>query len=179
MTPPNRPESAPNRKEPVSDVTQNTAKEKARAALDAGEVDMDALKGLIDGYVEATGRTDLSIESAAWALLGIDRQKKEVSEARAERSQIVERRAETGGSFQPEELLYAAASRCPCGAGLAYPKEMGIHGWWDCSAILTRTADGLVEHTAKLPFAFYEIKSEDQPSSMGATTRPKPSGETP
>lgn len=78
-------------------------------------------------------------------------------------------------------LTYAAYSRCPCGAGLAYNESCQLDsvfkwpysGYWDCSAILLGTADEGVKHTAKLPFAFYEIKSEDQPSARGATTRPK------
>lgn len=49
--------------------------------------------------------------------------------------------------------------------------------FWDCSAILLGTAipsgaPGAVKHEARLPFAFYEIKSENQPSAGGVTTRP-------
>lgn len=79
------------------------------------------------------------------------------------------------------KLVYSATARCPCGAGLAYPEggpgdESSPHRWpyngyWDCSAIMAGTADPEVTHTAKLPFAFYEIKSEDQPSARGASTR--------
>ncbi len=78
------------------------------------------------------------------------------------------------------KLIYAATSRCPCGAGLAYdPAAKGEGVWrgpsyWDCSAILLGTADKGVQHTDKLPFAFYEIKAEGQPSAQGATTRPSP-----
>ncbi len=74
------------------------------------------------------------------------------------------------------KLVYAAKSRCPCGAGLAYvPGNPG--GEWDCSAILLGEAipmdkPGSVQHTAPLPFVFYEILSENQPSAEGATTRP-------
>lgn len=76
-------------------------------------------------------------------------------------------------------LVYAAYSRCPCGAGLAHPEGMGAKGHWDCSAILLGTAipsgqPGAVQHTAQLPFTFYEVKSERQPSANGATTRPTP-----
>lgn len=83
-----------------------------------------------------------------------------------------------------KKLVYAATSRCPCGAGLAYDPDDSGEGTvfrgpsaWDCSAILLGAAipagqPGAVEHTDKLPFAFYEIKSEDQPSAGGATTRP-------
>lgn len=78
-------------------------------------------------------------------------------------------------------MTYAATQRCPCGAGLAYDESCydetstfhrPYNGYWDCSAILTGTADTGVTHTARLPFAFYEIVSEDQPSARGATTRP-------
>lgn len=80
-----------------------------------------------------------------------------------------------------KQLRYAATARCTCGAGMAYEPggESGkpIHGYWDCSAILTGTAipsgqPGAVKHESRLPFAFYEIKSEGQPSAHGATTRP-------
>lgn len=81
----------------------------------------------------------------------------------------------------PSRLVYAASARCPCGAGLAYePRgESGrpITGYWDCAEILLGTATpsgapGALTHTARLPFVFYEIKSERQPSANGATTRP-------
>lgn len=81
-----------------------------------------------------------------------------------------------------ERLVYAAHARCPCGAGMAYdpigedkgsPFVGPLSGYWDCSAILLGAADTAVKHEARLPFAFYEIKSELQPSANGATTRPK------
>lgn len=73
--------------------------------------------------------------------------------------------------FLKDELRYAAYSRCPCGAGLAYPKNIGIHGAWYCSSILLGEAVPGTTHEAPKPFAFWEIKSEDQPSANGATTR--------
>lgn len=82
-----------------------------------------------------------------------------------------------------ERLVFAASARCPCGHGLAYdpcfedPNSVfkgSLSGYWDCSAILLGTADKTLKHTDKLPFAFYEIRSEGQPSANGATTRPKP-----
>lgn len=104
---------------------------------------------------------------------------------RKEASEI--RRQELLARPLAERLIYAATARCPCGAGLAYDPagevggEDGPHykpNAWDCSAILIGTAiskglPGAVQHTGVLPFAFYEIKSEDQPSARGATTRPK------
>ena len=74
--------------------------------------------------------------------------------------------------YKEMDLVYAAYNRCPCGAGLAYPRNCGVRHYWDCSAILTGKADVKVEHTAQLPFMFYEVKSEGQPSAYGATTRP-------
>ncbi len=86
-----------------------------------------------------------------------------------------EKRAEVATTFKTkptsEALVYSASARCPCGAGLAYPAHCGTGGAWDCSAILLGTADPNVEHTDKLPFAFYEVKSEVQPSAQGLTTR--------
>lgn len=89
-------------------------------------------------------------------------------------------------SWTEDDLTYAATSRCPCGAGLAYGPmcvEPPFKGpsYWDCSDILLGRAipsgqPGAVEHTAKLPFTFWEIKSENQPSARGATTRPQPGG---
>lgn len=77
--------------------------------------------------------------------------------------------------FTDAALIYAADSRCPCGAGLAYPRHVGPRGYWDCADILTgRAVPGEKEHTAKLPFTFYEVKSEQQPSASGRTTRPHP-----
>lgn len=84
--------------------------------------------------------------------------------------------------MKPSDLVYAATSRCPCGAGLAYaPADPDVQrgtGCWDCSAILLGEAipsgqPGSVQHTGRLPFAFYEVKGEGQPSTQGATTRPK------
>jgi hypothetical protein len=74
--------------------------------------------------------------------------------------------------YKETDLVYAAYNRCPCGAGLAYPINIGMSGHWDCSAILKGQADEKATHTAKLPFMFYEIKSENQPSAGGASTRP-------
>jgi hypothetical protein len=76
-----------------------------------------------------------------------------------------------------QRLIFAAWNRCPCGAGLAYDPAFEHQGrYWDCSAILLGTAiasgqPGAVTHTDQLPFAFYEVKSENQPSANGATTR--------
>jgi len=80
--------------------------------------------------------------------------------------------------FTTDELIFSATARCECGAGLAYPIGIGIHGCWDCADILLGKAipagqEGSKTHSGSMPFAFYEIKSENQPSAYGATTRPK------
>lgn len=78
----------------------------------------------------------------------------------------------------PDDLVYAATTRCLCGAGMAYEKNSDpFKGYWDCSAILLGEATpsgepGSVKHESRLPFVFYEIKGENQPSANGATTRP-------
>lgn len=84
---------------------------------------------------------------------------------------------EAGGmSYKDTDLIYAASTYCVCGAGMAYPEGCGTHHYWDCSDILTGRAvklgePGSVRHEGKLPFVFYEIKSERQPSAGGWTTR--------
>lgn len=150
----------------------NEFQQAGRSALDEKKIDVEALHGLLNGYVAVTGRSDLPIESAAYLLLAIQQYKQERSEERRARERQAEYKAETGGVFALAELRYSAFARCPCGAGLAYPTAFSMHGWWDCAAILTGTADRAAKHTDKLPFAFYEVKSEDQPSANGATTRP-------
>ena len=71
---------------------------------------------------------------------------------------------------KPGSLVYSATARCPCGLGLAHTNKSDH---WDCSGIILGTADPSVKHTDKLPYVFYEIKSEDQPSANGHSTRPK------
>lgn len=87
-----------------------------------------------------------------------------------------------------ERLLFAATARCRCGAGLAYVPEhverLGLNSEaasWRCSALLLMSREELekeptgdaARHDGPLPFAFYEIKSERQPSANGVTTRPR------
>jgi hypothetical protein len=79
-------------------------------------------------------------------------------------------------AFTDAELCFAAFARCTCGAGLAYLYKSGMHGRWDCSAILKGDAARGTTHDGPFPFAFYSIKSEGQPSAQGATTRPQTEG---
>jgi hypothetical protein len=80
------------------------------------------------------------------------------------------------GHYSLDELTYSAFHRCLCGKGLAYVPEAvrtgKVLGYWDCSGILLGTAEIGVTHTDKLPFVFYEIKSEEDNSANGYTTRP-------
>jgi hypothetical protein len=69
------------------------------------------------------------------------------------------------GEFKESELRFALLNLCPCGARLAYPKGASRDGYWDCADILMGKAipsgqEGSVQHTAALPFVFYEIKGE-------------------
>lgn len=100
-------------------------------------------------------------------------------------------RYKRGIPFKPSELRYSQRSRCSCGAGLAYwPAGYFLrrhvpesHGW-ACADILTgrRPMDGIADRTERdmgikgapdlakhdyLPFTFYEVRSEDQPSRNG------------
>lgn len=80
---------------------------------------------------------------------------------------------DTATPYTLEELCFAAGARCGgCKLGLAYPKDAGFRGSWTCSGILLGTAPRDATKHDSLPFMFYEIKSEDQPSAQGATTRP-------
>jgi hypothetical protein len=82
---------------------------------------------------------------------------------------------EAGGApFTDADLRYAAHTRCKeCQAGLAYPKDAGMHHHWDCSRVLKgEVVRAEWDKHPAFPFVFYEIKSEGQPSACGATTRP-------
>src|SRR4051812_32242019 len=88
------------------------------------------------------------------------------------RSSLVDMRIQEGGKFEDSELVYAATARCLCGAGLCYPSNVSTHGAWRCSGVLTHRCKHDVGQHDVFPFVFYEIKSEQQPSAKGATTRP-------
>lgn len=84
-----------------------------------------------------------------------------------------EQRLKENPIFTDEELRYSRTDLCPCGHGIAYPKTChgGYH--WDCSAILKGIASKDVEHTAKLPFMFYDIKGENEKMSTRGVFRPR------
>jgi hypothetical protein len=101
--------------------------------------------------------------------------------------------------YTVKDLLYAARTRCRCGAGMAYPtKDTDMHGQWVCSRVLLGEVELLTKDDPQpaippqpanpgfsiaildtaaqvhdvLPFWCYDVKSEGQPSAQGATTRP-------
>lgn len=85
-----------------------------------------------------------------------------------------------------QRMVFAATARCDCGAGMAYdPASQGKGVFkgpsaWECSDILRyaelvpeqKVAAKAATHTGALPFAFYEVKSENTSSANGQTTRP-------
>lgn len=98
--------------------------------------------------------------------------------ARAKLKQWRFRKVEKQGgmTYTDNDLVYAAYARCLCGAGLAFPEGCGGFHYWDCSDILTGRAiksgePGAMIHQDKLPFAFFDIKSERANSARGVSTR--------
>ena len=76
--------------------------------------------------------------------------------------------------FTEDELRFSLYQRCDCGYGLAYPKACGAWHHWDCAGILMDKADETYQHTAKLPFALYDIKSERDGETTRGTVVPNP-----
>ena len=85
-----------------------------------------------------------------------------------EKREAFQQRLKDNPIFTDDELRYSAVTLCPCGHGLAYPKDCIPGHYWDCSAILKGIADKNVEHTGQLPFASNSIKGE---SERNGTTR--------
>lgn len=85
---------------------------------------------------------------------------KVIGQFHQEKREAFNKRLKENPIFTDEELTYSATSLCPCGHGLAYPKDCGGGHYWDCSAILKGIADKSAEHTAQLPFSFHSIKGE-------------------
>jgi len=90
-----------------------------------------------------------------------------------------------GADTRADRLCFAAYQRCRCGCGMAYDPNGILTGYldkyetgrpqqWECSAVLLGEGNGNQTHTAPLPFVSYEIKSENQPSVNGETTRKNP-----
>jgi hypothetical protein len=79
-----------------------------------------------------------------------------------ERAQEFKERMKNNPVFTEDELIFSAADRCICGYGLAYPVGCGFHHYWDCAGILLGKVDTAVLHTDKLPFLYYDVKSESE-----------------
>lgn len=74
-----------------------------------------------------------------------------------------------------KDLLYAATSRCQCGAGLALPLDHDL-SWklraWMCSAVLKGESTEGAAHNS-YPWAMYKIREETSINNNGGmTTRP-------
>lgn len=102
------------------------------------------------------------------AIAGQQNAQKIINQYHREKQQACDEKIAAGHTWTDGELVYSARDLCPCGHGLAYPKNCGGSHYWDCSAILKGNADKTVEHCAQLPFAFYSIKGE---SEHNGTTR--------
>ena len=85
-----------------------------------------------------------------------------------QREEDLEQRLKDNPIFSDDELIYSAITLCPCGYGLAHPKNCGMHHYWSCAGILKGIADVKAKHSPKLSFIFHEIKSE---SEYNGTTR--------
>lgn len=138
---------------------------------------LESLKATEPGLLQWVAES-IKREVEAGGLLSLEKQASIVLSFRAEREAEKVSRARPDGTLADSDLVYAAFARCDCGAGMAYRKDSGVRGQWECSDILAgrairRGQPGAKTHTDPLPFAFYEVKSEQQPSANGSTTRPK------
>jgi len=76
--------------------------------------------------------------------------------------------------YTEDELYFSRDKRCDCGYGLAYPNSCGPGHEWDCAGILMGVADPTYTHTAVLPFAFYDIKGENDEMTTRGSVLPNP-----
>lgn len=89
-----------------------------------------------------------------------DESQKIINQYFRESQERFQERMKNNPVFNDDELHYSRVSRCPCGAGLAYPKKCGPNHYWDCSSILKGVASTDVQHTDRLPFSFWNVKGE-------------------
>lgn len=149
------------------------------AVIDAFFDEMEQLRAAVQGLGLQMGAKDWDWKVLSRMARAVEKHANNIASAS---DNEWHREHETTGQevFTDDQLRYAATARCRCGAGLAYPKEIshrqpakGFGGAWFCSDVLTnRVPFEEGKHDAGLPFAFYEIKSEEQPSANGRTTRP-------
>lgn len=114
-----------------------------------------------------------AIDAGEAASVVLNRRLADASAIVENRIAACERGVRGAALFAPDDLTYAGRARCPCGAGLAYPDGCDpFTGAWRCSAILTGAAEPGTTHESPKPFSMYDIKSENEHASGGATTRP-------
>jgi len=97
----------------------------------------------------------------------------ELNERALVERQEAKKRLDSGVPFGPDELIFAAATRCrACSAGLAYPVGPCaiVLMSWVCSSVLLDLPEGRTGEHDKYPFAFWSIEAEGK---LGQTTRPK------
>ena len=90
-----------------------------------------------------------------------------------QQAQAFDDRLASNPIWRDDELRYSAMHRCPCGYGLAYPKGAHPHHYWDCAGILMGEEDANEQHTAKLPFIYYEIRGENDNMTTRGSVVPK------
>lgn len=97
-----------------------------------------------------------------------------ISEFHEQKRIAFKQRMKENPIFTEDELIFSATIRCKgCGAGLAYPKDCGPGHYWDCSGVLLGKIKNPGKEHEQYPFMYHEIKSEDQPSAHGHSTREK------
>lgn len=107
------------------------------------------------------------------AKLQYDKSQKTINQYHKEKLERFEKRLKENPIFTDDELRYSRYTLCPCGHGLAYPKDCGMNHYWDCSAILKGIADPNIEHTGQLPFSFYDVKSENDQETTRGVFKPR------
>lgn len=90
-----------------------------------------------------------------------------------QKRELFAKRLQENPIFSDDELIYSEFQLCPCGHGLAYPKDCSPGHYWDCSAILKGTADKGVEHCGQLPFAYYSVRGESGERTTRGVFKPK------
>lgn len=114
----------------------------------------------------------ISEEQYREAVEGCSKFEEVIQQYQREKADAFRLRMETNPIFSMDELVFSADLLCPCGYGMAYPKDCGPNHYWDCSAILRGVAAD-VKHCTQQPFITTSIKSEYSPGPQGtrATTR--------
>lgn len=153
--------------------TQAARREReAREAKEAGERLVKLITDKFPDFGKRVAMEDLttkSVEELRKISDDGDKARTELNRRYNEEAKKILERCDTGEPpFKDEELVFARDAKCPCGERLAYPKNTSpMQGFWDCVGLLKRTAPpkghpDAKTHTDRLPFIFWDIKSEDQ-----------------